>query len=78
VSSFEVRRETWDSRKQVWGRSALVGTVPSSLLSLIDSTKAGTYRYFVRSVNASGKSGERGPAQVTVSGGAGSKRAARS
>ncbi|HEX5650863.1 MAG TPA: M12 family metallo-peptidase [Steroidobacteraceae bacterium] len=76
VSSFEIRRETWDSRKQVWGRSALVGTVPSSLLSLIDSTKAGTYRYFVRSVNTSGKSGERGPAQVTVSGGTASNRKA--
>jgi hypothetical protein len=77
VSSFEIRRETYDPRKNIWGRSALVGTVPSSLLSLIDSTHSGTFRYFVRAVNASGKSGERGPAEVTVSGGSAKGRSAR-
>jgi hypothetical protein len=51
--------------------------VPSSLLSLVDSTNSGTFRYFVRAVNASGKSGERGPAQVTVSGGSAKGRSAR-
>jgi hypothetical protein len=69
ASSFEIRRETWDARKNVWGRSAVAGTVPSTVLSMVDATNAGTYRYFVRAVNASGKSGEAGPAAVTVTGG---------
>jgi hypothetical protein len=69
ASSFEIRRETWDARKNVWGRSAVAGTVPSTVLSMVDATNAGTYRYFVRAVNASGRSGEAGPAAVTVTGG---------
>ena len=79
VSSFEIRRETWDGRKQVWGRSTVAGTVPSTVLSIIDSTNNGTFRYFVRALNSSGKSGEAGPAAVTVSGGAngGSNRRAK-
>lgn len=69
ATSYEVRRETWDSRKKVWGRSTLAATVPSSVASIIDTTNNGTFRYFVRATNSGGASAERGPAQVTVSGG---------
>jgi len=69
ATSFEVTRETWDSRKQVWGRSTLAATVPASVLSIIDATSNGTFRYFVRATNAGGASGNAGPAQVSVSGG---------
>lgn len=69
ATSYEVRRETWDSRKKTWGRSTLAATVPSSVASIIDTTNSGTFRYFVRATNSGGASAERGPAQVTVSGG---------
>ena len=66
ATSFEVRREKWDTRKLVWGSATTAATVPSSTLSLVDSTGAGQYRYSVRAVNAGGASGYTGPAQVTV------------
>jgi hypothetical protein len=69
ATSFEVRRETWDSRKNAWTRSTVAATVPSSVLSIIDSTGSGTYRYFVRAINSTGTSGEAGPAPVDVTGG---------
>jgi hypothetical protein len=69
ATSYEVRRETWDSRKQVWGRSTVAATVPSSVLSIIDASNNGTFRYFVRAINASGASLSAGPAPVSVTGG---------
>ena len=69
ATNFEVRRETWDSRKKAWGRSTVAATVPSSVLSIIDSAGSGTYRYFVRAINSTGSSGEAGPAPVDVTGG---------
>ena len=39
---------------------------PRALLSIIDSTGAGSYRYYVRASNAGGASAYAGPAPVTV------------
>jgi hypothetical protein len=72
-SSFEVRRETWNSRKLLWGSPTTIGTIPANMTSMVDLTGNGTYRYSVRAVNAGGASGLAGPAQVTVSGGTGRK-----
>jgi hypothetical protein len=66
ATSFEVRREKWDTRKLAWGSATTAATVPSSVLSFVDSTGAGQYRYSVRAVNSGGASGYTGPAQVTV------------
>jgi hypothetical protein len=66
VSSFEVRREKWDTRKLVWGSATTAATVPVSVLSIVDSTGTGQYRYSVRAVNSGGASGYAGPAPVTV------------
>jgi peptidyl-Asp metalloendopeptidase len=76
ATSYEVRRETWDSRKQVWGRSTIAGTVSATITSMIDTTNNGTYRYFVKARNSGGSSAEAGPAQVTVSGGSKGRGAA--
>lgn len=66
ASSFEVRRETLHPRKGTWGSAVTAATVPSSVLSIVDASGAGTYRYSVRAVNAGGASGFVGPTQVTV------------
>ena len=66
ATSFEVRREKWDTRKLSWGNAMTAATVPSSLVSFVDSTGAGQFRYSVRAVNTGGASGYAGPAQVTV------------
>jgi hypothetical protein len=66
AASFEVRREKWDTRKLSWGSAMTAATVPSSLLSFVDSTGTGQFRYSVRAVNTGGASGYAGPAQVTV------------
>ena len=66
ATSFDVRRETWDSRKSVWGSASTAATVPASVRSIADSTGAGTYRYTVRATNAGGSSGYAGPASVNV------------
>jgi hypothetical protein len=66
ATSFELRREKWDSRKRVWTGATLAATVPASVLSAIDSTGAGTFRYTVRALNAGGASAYAGPASVTV------------
>jgi len=68
-SSFEVRRETWDSNKSVWTSAKTVATVPSGVVSMVDQTGNGTYRYGVRAVNGGGTSAYAGPAQTTVTGG---------
>jgi hypothetical protein len=66
VASYEVRRERFDSRKGTWGSSTVAATVPGSVLSIVDQTGAGTYRYFVVAANAGGRSAAAGPANVTV------------
>lgn len=66
AASFEVRREKWDSRKGTWGGSTIAATVPGSVYSIVDTTGAGTYRYFVRALNAGGASAATGSASVTV------------
>jgi hypothetical protein len=68
-TSFEVRREKWDTRKLVWGGLTTVGTVPSGTTSLVDVVNSGTFRYTVRAVNGGGASAAAGPASVTVTGG---------
>ena len=66
VTSFEVRRERWDTRKSAWGGATTAATVPGNVLSIVDSTGAGEFRYSVRAVNSSGASGYAGPAPVAV------------
>jgi hypothetical protein len=66
VTSYEVRREKWDARKSTWAASSLAATVPANVLSIVDQTGAGTYRYYVVAANAGGKSNAAGPANVTV------------
>ena len=66
AASFEVRRETWDSRKNAWTAGATVATVPSNVLSIDDKSGAGTFRYSVRATNSGGVSGYAGPVSVTV------------
>lgn len=77
AATFEVRRETWDARKKSWGRATTAATVPSSVYSIVDATKSGTYRYFVRSLNSGGASAYAGPAQVTITGGTTAKSGKR-
>jgi hypothetical protein len=69
ATGFEVRRETWNARKQTWGASTLIASVPVGTLSLVNASGAGTFRYLVRAVNAGGASANAGPATVTVTGG---------
>lgn len=66
AASYEVRRQTWNAKKRVWSTAVIAATVPASMLSIADSTGAGTFRYTVRAVNAGGASAEAGPASVTV------------
>jgi hypothetical protein len=68
VTAYEVLREKWDSRKLVWGGATVVATVQSNVLSVIDRSNSGTFRYSVRAANSSGKSGYAGPAAVMVTG----------
>jgi len=66
ATSFEVRREKWDAKRKLWAGATLAATVPVSVLSVIDSSGAGTFRYTVRAVNAGGASAYTAPASVTV------------
>jgi hypothetical protein len=66
ATNFEVRREKWDSRKNVWSGPTTAATVPASVLSIVDSTGTGTFRYTVRATNSGGASAYAGPAPVTV------------
>jgi hypothetical protein len=68
-SSFEVRRETWNAKRSIWGSLMVVGTVPANMTNIVDLSGNGTYRYSVRAVNTGGASGLVGPVPVTVSGG---------
>ncbi len=73
ATSYDVRRETWNSRKGTWGSSTIIASVPAGTLSLVNSSGAGTFRYFVRATNSGGSSLYTGPATVTVTGGTSSK-----
>ncbi|MCU0980052.1 MAG: M12 family metallo-peptidase [Pirellulaceae bacterium] len=66
ATSYEVRREKWDTRKLAWSSAMVAATVPASALSLVDSTGAGQFRYSVRALNSSGASGYAGPVEVIV------------
>ena len=72
ATSYEVQRETYDSRRNRWRGNTTVATVPASVSSVIDMSGTGTFRYSVRAANASGSSAYAGPAQVTVTGSSGS------
>lgn len=56
-ASYEVRREAYDSRRRTWGGATAVaspGVCASATCSVVNRTsKAGTYRYSVRSRNGS-------------------------
>ena len=66
ADKFEVRRETWNSRKNAWDSATTAAIVPATMLSLVDSSGAGTFRYSLRATNAGGASSYAGPAQVSV------------
>lgn len=66
ATSFEVRRQKWDSQASVWSVASVAATVPVSIRSIVDSVGAGTYRYTVRALNSYGASTFAGPATVTV------------
>ena len=66
ATSFEVMRATYNSRKGTWGTPVSAATVPASVLSFVDATGAGTFRYTVRAVNSGGASAYAGPASVSV------------
>ena len=68
-TGFEVRRETWDTRRKVWKSATTIGTVPAGVTSLADMTGNGTYRYSVRAVSVGVASSFAGPAEVSVTGG---------
>jgi hypothetical protein len=67
-SGFEVRRESWDSRRSVWSSAVTVANVTSGFTSVVDVSGNGTFRYSVRSLNAGGASAYAGPATTTVTG----------
>ena len=72
-TGFEVRRETWDSRRGTWKGTTTVGTVPAGVTSLVDMAGNGTYRYSVRAISAGAASSFAGPAEVSVTGGSSKK-----
>ncbi len=76
-SSFEVRREKWDSRKSAWIGLTTVGTLPANVTSMVDMSGSGTYRYAVRATNSGGASSPAGPAAVTVTGGSSKGRSGK-
>lgn len=51
VVTYEVRRETYDARRKVWGSAVTVATGITGLTYTNKVTKAGTYRYSVRAVS---------------------------
>jgi hypothetical protein len=55
-TAFEIRRETYNSRKGTWGSAVAVGSVAANVTQFRDAASAGTYRYTVRAVNAGGAS----------------------
>jgi len=68
-TGFEVRREKYDAKRKRWTGATVVGSVPAGVMSIVDESGAGTFRYSVRAVNAGGASAYAGPAETTVTGG---------
>jgi hypothetical protein len=68
-TGFEIRRETWDTRKSTWSQTKTVGSVPAGVTSMADQSGPGDFRYSVRAVNGSVASAYAGPAETTVTGG---------
>lgn len=66
ATSFEIRRETYNSRKHTWGSATTAAVVPASVTSIADASGSGTFRYSVRATNSGGASAYAGPASVTV------------
>jgi hypothetical protein len=66
---FNVRRAKWDPVAQKWASAVSVGKVGANVTRFVNSSGKGTFRFYVRSANASGVSLWVGPAQVTVTGG---------
>ena len=77
-TGFEVRRETWDSKRKVWKSATTVATVPAGVTSVADLAGNGTFRYSVRAVATGAASGYAGPTQVTVTGAPTSTKGKRS
>ena len=48
VVTYEVLRETWDSRRKIWVSATTVATGLTTLTTTNKVTKAATYRYSVR------------------------------
>ena len=67
-TGFEILREKWNDRKSRWGNASNIGPVGAGVTGIVDQAGSGTFRYSVRAVNASGKSGFAGPSQVEVTG----------
>ena len=65
-SGFEVRRETYNSRKGSWGSATVMRVAVPNATSLSDSPGSGTFRYAVRSYNDGGVSAWAGPVSVTL------------
>ena len=68
-TSFEIRREKYNSKRRRWSGATTVGSVPSGVTSMVDQSGSGTFRYSVRAVNGGGASTYAGPAQTDVTGG---------
>jgi hypothetical protein len=68
-TGFEVRRESWDSKRLRWTGAITVGSLPAGMTRMVDVCGPGTFRYSVRAVNSGGASDYAGPVQTAVSGG---------
>lgn len=67
-TKFVVRRAKWDASSRKWLPRTTVGTVAANVVRFVDASGKGTYRYYVKAVNAYGSSAVAGPATVTVTG----------
>ena len=67
-TKFVVRRSKWDASGRKWLPRTTVGTVAANVVRFVDASGKGTYRYYVKAVNAYGSSAVAGPATVTVTG----------
>jgi predicted phage tail protein len=68
-TSFDVCRRKYSASTASWSTCVKVGSVPTGTTRLLNASGNGTFRFYVRSVNAGGASAYAGPAQVTVTGG---------
>ncbi|HWJ06568.1 MAG TPA: M12 family metallo-peptidase [Steroidobacteraceae bacterium] len=67
-TKFVVRRSKWDASSRKWLPRTTVGTVAANVVRFVDASGKGTFRYYVKAVNAYGSSAVSGPATVTVTG----------